>query len=443
MDHPGRLCSAALLTLGLAACQPDDDDPGTHRPATSTPTETTTTTTTTLTTTETTSGPLSFTRELVLEPNGWIPSTANIRRVELGIAGPAEILVSEANSSILTLLSDCDTGCVATNIPLEIGTIPVRTATADFDDDGDQDIVLSDIGFLWPTTDLVGQIQLLYNDGGVFTTEVIYTGVGRICCAEPGDLDGDGDLDLAVCVFGHLQGSLGWLERDGVSWTPHQLDPVPGAIHAFPEDIDLDGDLDLVAVISQEDEQVAVYRNDGAGGFSKEMVFDSSDTFYGMSGLEPVDLDQDGDVDLVVTHGDTLDLDLPVQLSPEMYYGLLWFENDGSGAFTKHEIADAWGAYSAKVSDMDLDGDLDIVLAALQGPEMWPTVPLRPLRWYENDGSQGFSVHDIVVSPEQLITLEIADVDGDGDTDILAGSMEINATGDTERLTVLRNQIIE
>lgn len=379
----------------------------------------------------------------MLAPNGWIPSTANIREVDLGIGGTTEILVSEANAGLLTLISDCDGTCVATDIPLEEGTAPVRPAVADFDGDGDADIVLADIGFLYPTNDLVGQVQLLYNDGGSFTTEVIYTGIGRVCCAEPGDLDGDGDLDLAVCVFGHLQGAFGWVERDGISWTPHQIDPVPGAIHAFPVDVDGDDDLDIVAVISQEEEQVALYRNDGAGGFSKEILFDSSDDYFGMSGLEPVDLDQDGDLDLVVTHGDTLDLDLPPEIAPERYYGVMWFEGDGTGAFVLHPIADAWGAYSAKVSDMDLDGDLDIVLASLQGPAMYPNLPLQPLRWFENDGNQNFEAYDIVVSPEQLITLEIADVDGDGDTDIIAGSMEINDSGDTERLTVLRNRLIE
>ena len=386
--------------------------------------------------------PLTFTRELLLEPNGWIPVTANIRAVELGLAGPTEILVSEANAGLLTLISDCDVLCVATDIPLEALTVPVRPAVADMDGDGDGDIVLADIGFLFPTNELTGQVQILYNDGGSFTTEVIYSGVGRVVCAEPGDLDGDGDLDLAICVFGHQSGTFGWLEREGSMWIPHSIDSVPGAIHAWPVDVDGDDDLDLLAILSQHSEEVVLYRGDGAGGFSKEILFKSPDTYFGMSGLEPVDLDLDGDLDLLVTHGDTLDLDLPAEVDPDRYYGLMWFEGDGTGAFERHEIADARGAYSAKASDMDLDGDLDIVLAALQGPAMYPQLPLRPLRWFENDGSENFTEYDIEVSPEQLITLEIADVDGDGDTDILAGSFEINNTGDTERLTLLQNQLI-
>ena len=68
---------------------------------------------------------------------------------------------------------------------------------------------------------------------------VLLKGVGRVACAEAADLDGDGDLDVVVCVFGHLDGKTLWLEQTGnLEFVEHVLDDRPGTIHAFPIDAD-------------------------------------------------------------------------------------------------------------------------------------------------------------------------------------------------------------
>ena len=43
---------------------------------------------------------------------------------------------------------------------------------------------------------------------------VILDNVGRVTCAEVSDVDGDGDLDVVVCEFGHIEGSVSWLEQN-------------------------------------------------------------------------------------------------------------------------------------------------------------------------------------------------------------------------------------
>ena len=40
-----------------------------------------------------------------------------------------------------------------------------------------------------------------------------------------------------------------------------------------------------------------------------------------------------------------------------------WYENDGTGTFTKHVIGTDQGSYDTRFVDMDSDGDLDVLIA--------------------------------------------------------------------------------
>ena len=77
-----------------------------------------------------------------------------------------------------------------------------------------------------------------------------------------------------------------------------------GAIHAPIVDIDNDGDLDIIALLSQEWETVYAFINDGHGTFTTEILHDVADADFSSSGIELVDLDKDGDVDVLWTNGD-------------------------------------------------------------------------------------------------------------------------------------------
>ena len=268
-------------------------------------------------------------------------------------------------------------------------------------------------------------VSLLLRNRGAFDFEpqVLLEGVGRVACAEAADLDGDGDLDIAVCVFGDVTGKVLWLEqKDGFTFEEHVLDPRPGSIHAFPFDADGDGDLDLAVALSQDSEQVLLFRNGGRGDFASEVLFDAGVPYYGTSGIELSDLDQDGDTDILYTNGDEGDGPLPDGLDPYEVHGLAWFENDGSGHFAVHDILRHWGAYSVRGFDIDGDLDTDLVLSAVQVPGRYTDVVIRELVWLENDGQQGFTARYVAGAPPRLITIEAADLDGDGKAEVLGGS---------------------
>ena len=109
------------------------------------------------------------------------------------------------------------------------------------------------------------------------------------------------------------------------------------------------------------------------------------------------DLDQDGDVDVIGCS----------------YQGsnLVWYQNNGSQSFTKYTIdASLAGAREAIAKDLDRDGDMDIIAIAGDGDK---------LCWYDNNGSQSFTKTTIDASIEDPRGIDAADLDGDNDVDII------------------------
>ena len=182
--------------------------------------------------------PTGFERREILDRPPGNQQTTNVRLASIGWGEGVELVVSESKPEQATWVG-CDAdGCRARNIPLPRGLVPVRAAPSDLDADGDVDLVFASIGSMRPTNDRVGSVWVLWSEGETFTPERIAVDMGRTACAEPGDLDGDGDIDLALCVFGHVTvGVFGWLEQTAAGWEKHVLDPEPGAIHSFARDV--------------------------------------------------------------------------------------------------------------------------------------------------------------------------------------------------------------
>ena len=360
----------------------------------------------------------------VLLPDGAPHATANVRVGDLLGDGSEQVFVAEpTRGQVVWLRGPNDI------ITLSEGLVqPVRTHVVDIDADGDRDILVSDIGTLWESDAKVGRVVLLRNSGAFeFERVVVLEGVGRVACAEGGDLDRDGDMDIAVCVFGHGSGKIMWLEQNpGFVFEEHVLDARPGSIHAFPFDADGDGDLDLAVSLSQDYEEVLLFRNGGIGEFHKEVLFKSDKSYFAMTGIELSDLDRDGDTDILFTNGDALNFyEVPEGVDPNDLHGLAWLENDGAGRFTFRDLIRIWGAYSVRAVDLDGDLDLDLVLATMQVPELFPGAAVQGMVWLENDGDQSFTRHNLSTGlPPLTVTIEVSDVDADGVPDILGGTMD-------------------
>ena len=210
------------------------------------------------------------------------PGTANIRQDDS--ASELSILLSDARAGQVSTFTGCAPDCDVSVLAADLGQ-PVRTHVVDLDGNGSRDILVADIGVLAPTNERVGRVLLLEEDEvGGYTTRVLLDDIGRVACAEAADLDNDADLHVIVCEFGDLDGSLLWLEQrvDG-SFERYNLDLRPGTIHAYPVDIDDDGDTDIVSVISQLTEEVMLCGI--PRGFAYEVLFAAGDPWYGMGSM--------------------------------------------------------------------------------------------------------------------------------------------------------------
>ncbi len=358
-----------------------------------------------------------------------LPQIGNVNLVDLDQDGQTDVLVGDFARHRLSWLRRTDAGW--TEMTLMAVPYPGHTEVGDFNGDGRPDVVIADVGSDTPTDDRVGRVLLLTHTGeGRFDAWALLKDVGRVADVRPGDVDGDGDVDFFVAVFGFLKtGRIGWLEQQAPgTYAFHTISHKPGAVHVLPTDLNGDGRLDVIALIAQQFEEVAAFINRGDGRFTEHTLFKAASPTFGSSSLEPVDLDRDGDLDLLYTNGDAFDLSSPM-IRP--YHGVQWLENEGHLRFTYHDLIRFYGAYRAVPADLDGDGDLDIVAASLLND--WSDPNRRSLIWLENDGAQQFTPHGIGSTPTSIITLAVADLTGDGRPDLLTGSMHLDPADPADR----------
>jgi len=348
------------------------------------------------------------------------PWITHLKIVDLDQDGLKDIVVCDAKRNQISWIQQDPKG---TYHEKKIGSQvrgPAHVTPCDIDKDGDLDLLVAKMGMIFPNNDKIGAVVVLENKGdGQFINRVLADRIARVTDVEPGDLDGDGDIDLAVGQFGYDDGEIRWMENKG-NWQfdSHNLLNLSGTIHTPVRDMDGDGDLDIVALVSQEWEEVYVFENNGKGRFKPNMIYGSTNEDFGSSGISVVDLDLDGDPDILYTNGDAFDYIPP---GPRPWHGVQWLENKGGLKFEYHRIGDFPGSYFANAVDVDKDGDLDIgVVSAFN---KWDDPEAQSMIWFENDGEMGFKPRDLASDPTHLLVLDAADMDGDGWVDFVTGGM--------------------
>lgn len=316
-------------------------------------------------------------------------------------------------------------GAVPTLIDVAHLQNPAHLVTCDLDSDGRDDLVVADLGSYTPGDHLNGKIWWLPGAANPETQhepQILLDGVGRIADVQPADFDGDGDVDLVFAEFGWrktgriavlLQNST---DSNAPEFTCVDVDRRHGTIHVPVCDLNQDGKPDFVALISQEHELVEAYLNLGDGQFEKQRIFTAGDPAFGSSGIEIVDLDRDGDLDVLFTNGDTLDSHY---LKPS--HGILWLENHGDFPFFPRQLTYLPGAMRAVPADLDGDGDLDIVATAFLPAALRresSEEPTETLIWLEQVATGKFDRHTLEVGSAGHMTMLAADLDADGDIDL-------------------------
>ena len=319
--------------------------------------------------------------------------TRSIATGDVDLDGDLDVVVANSASLTVKVFENDGMGFSKPSL-FELGAYPGDTAVGDIDQDGDVDAVIGDFDGFWVLEnqgDAVFEFTQLPDPGGKPHTKLR-------------DVNGDGALDL-------LYGALSYSLNDGTgTFGPEVTFPVPGAAGEL-DTLDMDGDGDLDVAISGGslgDDGFFALENDGAGNFGPPAFF-SDPQVQNPSHLETGDFDGDGDEDVVLA----------------VWGGIWLWRGDGAGGFGAPTFRDFGTGGTANLTSADFDGDglwdvagsdwgsqeegetLTIVFGSPDGSFTEPLTYLTMFsQWY--GGVAG---------------LDVADMDGDGDPDLVGGSI--------------------
>jgi FG-GAP-like repeat/GEVED domain len=367
-------------------------------------------------------GPLEQVANNVLVVNGVntlafdVPATASagtaFARFRISTAGNLGIRGAAIDGEVEDHLVVIDSPVVASGVfgsrqhvisPHSGPNLPLSVFAADMDGDGDTDLLSASLDDRFGT-------EWYENDGKQNFTRRDITGPGtRRGAVSAADMDGDGDMDVVSAEA--LGGYIDWYENQGNGGFSRRRVSLnsPGVESVFVSDMDGDGDLDVLSA-AEIGNKIAWYENEGNQQFMSRTI---SENAIHASSVYAADVDGDGDTDVLSA---SVDDDK-----------IAWYENDGNQNFALRVITeDADSAWSVYAADVDGDGDTDVLSASLDDDK---------IAWYENDGNQNFTARNInIPDPDSdpfngtdgnangARWVSAADMDGDGDTDVISAS---------------------
>gem|GEM_PF-1051908 len=351
-------------------------------------------------------------------PPSVVGATMDARPVDVEGDGDLDLVLAMEHTPNILLIND-GTGHFTDESAKRLPQAPHDSediAAADFDGDGDVDLVIV------TEDDKIDEIDL--GDGsGRFVAGVRLPVTDTTNAVEAADLDGDGKIDLLLGNNGQNRLLLG--RGDGtfvdatITHLPRQDDTTQDV-----ELGDVDGDGDLDVLVGNEGAN-RLWINDGSGRFSddseariplRKAPEETREADFG-------DVDGDGDLDIVFGNirGFVRTADPRNRL----------LINDGRGHYSDQTEArlpaDTDRAFDIDLLDLDADGDLDIITANANvvmehGRRRVLDVPYGT---YTNDGSGHFSFDPSLLPATALgkgFDVEQGDFDGDGLLDLyLAG----------------------
>ncbi|MCL6623552.1 MAG: VCBS repeat-containing protein, partial [Fimbriimonadales bacterium] len=321
--------------------------------------------------------------------------------------GRLDILGTLGSNQGWIVLPSTGTGTFGAFRRYSVGALPHDVNSGDVDRDGDSDVVL--------TTWNSNEIGVYLNPGnGDFSMPTMDLGTGVLDSKKPleiGDVNNDGKLDVVIGISDPLPPSSPrlrvYLGNGSGGFTLLQSLTSSAWIEDLDlKDMDNDGYLDVVfnggLQGSPPTYQWGIFWNNRTGSFSSPVLFGPPNCGYALAEIETADLDNDGDLDVILPE------DLGCPSIPDSARRLFIFENRGNRNFQLFSVLVVNpGPGDVKAGDLDRDGKMDLAIGH----------PWLDILW--GNGDLTFSRTSIANLP--ISELGLADVNNDGNLDILAG----------------------
>ncbi len=297
----------------------------------------------------------------------------------------------------LRLLDNDGTGLFTQILEDTLPHNPIAPATADLNGDTFPDIVIPYYDF----NNIPGydSIAVMINNGdGTFAPSVLYqTGPGSRY-VHLYDADGDNDIDISAIAFDDSTIATILNNGDGTFGAPTSFSAVGQPKSIASGDIDGDNDLDLVIPARRLwplHPEFQVYLNNGNGTFVFDTAYISARS---VSDIKAGDMDADGDIDMVVTRDDTLTVML----------------NNGSGRFTFIDFVTIRYMTYLDLADIDGNNSLDVLVASNNSYFGGGVFQV-----FQNNGNGTLTQPVNYSAGGGVFGITIADIDGDSDIDAI------------------------
>ena len=298
----------------------------------------------------------------------------------------------------------------------------------DVDSDGDMDVLSASLDD--------NKIAWYENNGSQsFTARTITTSANSAEDVYAIDVDGDGDID----VLSADNQKIAWYENNGSeSFTARTIFALSYANTVRAIDLDSDGDIDVISGQMGENngtKHLMWYKNNGSQSFTVHTIESTTNVYS----LDLIDFDFDGDIDIVAAGANQYHH--PHEKDERSVY---WYENNGSESFTRNNLSDAIisttydSGTSVYARDMDNDGDIDAISSGLHGTGVVWHENIGSKTKFTTRG-----INHIYPGSNSSSTYDTypIDLDNDGDLDMLAAHFISNSTEVNPSITWIKNTL--